>query len=61
MSEEVEKKEKKPTPKHVEYVGRGKFLHGLPARRLTLQEWRDLPGKQREHVLKLGLYEVIYD
>lgn len=63
MSEEVKEVAKQPEKKEsrVEYIGAGRFIHGLPARHLTLDEWKQMPEKLRKHVLKLGLYEVKYD
>lgn len=45
----------------IEYIGKGRFVYGVPARDLTLDEWKKLPLKRQKHVIKLGLYEVKYD
>lgn len=57
MSEEV-KKEKKPVG--LKYVGNGKFIAGLSIA-LTLDEFLSLPARKQKHLVKLGIYEVIYD
>jgi hypothetical protein len=59
MTEELEVKKPKE-PKGFQPVG-NQYLHGLPKRFLTLQEWRKYPKGLRELALKLGLYEVKYD
>ena len=58
MTEEVVK-EKKPVG--VVFIGGKRFIHGIPARDLTLAEWNKLPKNKQKHLLKLGLYEVKYD
>ena len=46
--------------KRVRYTGKGFFI-GLPARDMTLQEWREYPKELIEAAIKAGLYKVITD
>lgn len=59
MSEEVKEKKKRATG--AAFTGNGMYMPGVPARDLSLKEWKSIPAAQREHLLKLGLYEVKYD
>lgn len=58
MSEEVKEKPKKPAG--IEYVGKGRYINGIPTV-MTLDKWNELPKETQKHLLKLGLYEVKYD
>ncbi len=42
----------------VRYVGDGKFLHGVPARDMSMDEWNALDENLRVLALKLGLYQL---
>ena len=46
--------------KRVIYKGLG-FYIGLPARDMTLQEWKSYPKPVIEAALKSGIYEVVTD
>lgn len=54
------KKDKTKKPIGVRPIGR-QYLDGLPKRFIKIEEWQKFPRKLRDHALKLGLYEVIYD
>ena len=58
MSDEVEEKKVKK-PVGIEYIGEGRYINGIPTL-MSLDEWNKLPKEKREHLLKLGLYEVKY-
>ena len=46
----------------VKYIGKGRYLRGVPARDLSLDEWTEMPADKKKHLVKvLKLYEVIYD
>lgn len=40
------------------YVGGGAWLHGIPARDLTAEEWEALSQEQRDAATARGLYVV---
>jgi len=40
----------------IRYLGGG-FLHGIPARDLTVDEWQALSDEQRETAVASGLYQ----
>lgn len=46
--------------KRVIYKGTGFFI-GLPARDMTLQEWREYPEKLTKAAVKAGLFEIVTD
>lgn len=60
MTEEIKEEKKKKKVDYARYVGGGKFLTGVPARDLTAEEWEAYSKAERDHFIKLGLYEVIY-
>lgn len=39
----------------------GGFFIGLPARDMTLDEWRSYPAKVKEAAIKAGLYQIVTD
>lgn len=41
------------------YVGAGAWLHGVPARDLTTDEWESLDADLRATALARGLYEPV--
>ena len=46
----------------VKYIGKGAYLRGVPARDMTIDEWKKIPAKKRKHLIEvLKLYEVKYD
>ena len=56
-----EKKEKKKAV-GVVYIGKGNYLAGIPARDMTVEEWKTIPASLRKHLTSvLKLYEVKYD
>ena len=57
MTDEI-KKEKKPVG--LKYVGNGKFITGISIA-LTLDEFLKFPARKQKHLVKLGIFEVIYD
>lgn len=44
--------------KRVTYTGEGFFI-GLPARDMTLQEWREYPKELTDAAIKAGIFKVI--
>jgi hypothetical protein len=40
------------------YLAHGAFVHGVPARHLTWEEWDALTAAQREEVIASQLYEL---
>lgn len=50
--------ESKPRKRRiVRYIGRGRFLMGVPARDMKRAEFDALPKKVRSRLLKLGIME----
>lgn len=43
--------------KHVIYKGGG-YIIGLPARNMTLEEWRSYPKELIAAAIKAGLYQI---
>ena len=43
----------------VKYLGKGeRYMIGIPARGLTLEEWEKIPEDLRRRAVDAGLYEV---
>lgn len=62
MTEEIQdnlERPKEKKPKGYRFTGGNRFLNGIPAKDMTLREWRELPEDLRELALNIGLYEVI--
>ena len=41
------------------YIGAGAYLHGVPARDITADEWAALPEELRKIALDLDLYQPV--
>lgn len=37
------------------------FFNGIPARDLSKDEWEGLSDEMQKTLIKLGLYEIVYD
>lgn len=61
MTEEVEERPKKKKVNGATYTGKGAYIHGVPARDMTAEEWQSFSQAEREHFVNLGLFEVTYD
>lgn len=59
--EEEQQEEKKQSKPRAKYVGKGKFLNGVPARDLNAEEWASFSSQERKYFVSLGLFEVIND
>ena len=44
--------------KKIKYTGNGDYLPGIPARDMTMKEWRAYPKEKRDTAVNLGLYEA---
>ena len=43
---------------YAEYIGKGNYLQGVPAKSMTKAEWEAIDQKTREMAVTLGLYRI---